>query len=548
MLPFSPIFEIHNDIPKARTLFHNAIGVLEKPTERLLESLESAGCTTFVTEEEYVDLDYKSGFSRFYYMHHSDTKRRCRRIHYFSDTVSHDDLYLMSDKVKATYLGYSVIRPLPEHVTGRSVLDKKVLQKMFPGRYINEERFLPCAASHRVSIAGNQIKFLGVPWMQQDRLVAACASAAIWTANWHMCHMYPADFSRYTTTEITDFAVRFSLATGRSMPTDGLALEQMISALKAMGYEPFLRNSGTAVDCRRNVYHYVESGIPVIAIIAFPVGETSLEYHAVTLVGHTLNRSQPVVKRKSLRVGPRQVYTSYASDFVPRFIAQDDSGGPFRFVELIEWSQYVVDTVAKEKKAAKKERAAKTKVKKSLEAMFPCVVRFDHNAPACEEAFLHALLIPVPLRVTLDGIVAETNARVIVEKQFWPGISAQHLVFRTFLQPSNNLKLWWAPKAPGLGRPPEVGIAIRKHSFPHWVWVTEFASANTLPTDDRVFGQIIQDSSGRGSQDLSDDLIAMVGPDRVVLFYPDPSAPPLDSAQALSEGIAQFRANEVLSE
>jgi len=49
-------------------------------------------CKTVVVEDNYIDLDFRAGFSRFHYLRHHDTRRRCARLHFFlgqSHTAAH---------------------------------------------------------------------------------------------------------------------------------------------------------------------------------------------------------------------------------------------------------------------------------------------------------------------------------------------------------------------------------------------------------------------------------------------------------------------------
>ena len=522
MFTFSPAFHVINDVREIERCFvpvggSFGIGVEDNDcatASRLMQVLTTAGLRSAVLENDYIDADHKTGFSRYYYLHYRDTERRCKRLHFFSVDLTENDIYAMSSTIKSAYLGYMVLRPFPMHKSGRTVLSENVLRQMYPDKVKNELRIATCSAHHVANIAGNAISFLGIPWMQQDGLVAVCASTAIWMANWHMSHLYPTDFRRFTTSQITDLAVRYSLANGRAMPSDGLSVEQMLSSLNAMGYEPLHLVPDNALECHRMVYHYIESGIPVIAILGFPDSEVS---HAVILCGHTLNASTPTITTPG---------SAYTSDFVPHYIAQDDGRGPFRFVEFIDWV------------------SASTRIPKHKDQLADyrgddvCVALFDEDFDSPDVAFVSALLIPVPLRVTLDGWGAERNAQRFVEDRF-PDLP--RLIFRTFLQPSNIYKSWWGPQPHGdLNGPPEVGVQIRKHVLPHWVWVTEFADASDIWSSGVVIGQVVQDSSGRGTSP-DEALIIFVGPSHLTLFAPSSEAQ--TSTQPFSRPIKQYRAS-----
>ena len=223
-----------SDKNEVRRLFCNRSGRLDVASARLLAILSAAGCRTVVEESEYIDSDFRDSYNRFYYLQHRDTPRRCQRLHFFSTIVTPRDLGIIPAKAAFSYLGFAVVRPLPDHRFGRTLLATSVAQSMFGNCYPGEELFLTCAASHTVNLAGNQLGLHGTPWMQQDKLVATCASVSIWTANWHMSNRFPRDFRKFTIARITDLAVQFNMSTGRAMPSAGLTIEQIILALQSL--------------------------------------------------------------------------------------------------------------------------------------------------------------------------------------------------------------------------------------------------------------------------------------------------------------------------
>jgi len=230
--------------------------------------------------------------------------------------------------------------------------------------------------------------------------------------------------------------------------------------------------------------------------------------HAVTLVGHTSSPS-PIRAPEATSVGQYEANIYRSSDFIPRYLAQDDSGGPLRFLEFLSWDQAVNDRIVP--KATRDE----------LKRRFPCVVRVDARMSGKEEvAYLTSLIIPVPLRVTLKSTQAQRNAVELV-KDFLlrDGIGAgRDLVFDTYLCPSNDYKKWWSPLA---GRAPDVAPLVRRHLLPHWIWITEFGVADHWSKKGPVLGHVIQDSSGRGTRQVLDDLIGLIAPDQLALALPD---------------------------
>ena len=229
---------------------------------------------------------------------HNDLPRRCVRLHFFNDLLSADDLANLTKSHHDSYRGFVVIRPLPLSWLGRSVLSDRLLQETVAAEGQPDSFFSTCAAKYRVNLAGNEISVVGAPWLQQDKMVSGLVPPQPY--GWHpgtLTERFAPDFKAHLTPDITDYATSANIDGGRAMPSSGLTTQQIMLALRAMGYEPMIYTSfstRTADLARRQVYHYVESSIPVILGLQFP-GRGG---HAVTVVGHTLNVSSAPITRK----------------------------------------------------------------------------------------------------------------------------------------------------------------------------------------------------------------------------------------------------------
>ena len=433
--PYGADFEIvtfHNDTDCREyltPLLENAEPRLERAAERLL-ALVSRTSKTVIVESNYIDVDYKASFGRFYFLKHRDIGKRCQRLHFFSDHVTDEDLLDLSDELKSSYLGFVVLRPLPAYRLGRSLLSRSVLTQAPSSSAFNDTYHLTCATQYNINIGGNSVPLIGSPWMQQDTMVCACASASLWMANWHLCHRFSPEFTPFTTPQITDLASQYSLDTGRSMPSEGLTVEQMLAALKGMGYGPLIRFPKTATEAVKTVYYYVESSIPVIAILTW---DASRSGHAVTITGHTLRAEYP--QNEKVQESTSGLRFCSSTEFVPRFVLQDDSGGPFRFVELLDW-----------KTAANLGLISAVDIK-VLESRYRCAMVFDRGTQYQKIGYLRSLLVPLPPRVTLHGHDADRQAQAIINRWYMGHneLPARLISTRTFLQPSNDIKSWWSP-------------------------------------------------------------------------------------------------------
>lgn len=480
------------------------MGIWEAPAKRL-KSLLLPICQSVVVEEDYIDLDYRAGFARFYYLRHHDTEHRCRRLHFFSCQLTKEHMIEMPLEIKKQYLGFTVLRPFLSAHLGRSLLSGRlapVIQAM-------GETYITCITGCRANIAGNEIKFYGTPWMEQDTLVSACASAALWMASCYMSQKYHPEFKEYCTPHITDMATRYNVELGRPMPSGGLTVEQMMYALQEMGYEPVPYEPNSASTAHKICYRYVESELPVLIILGFQGGG-----HVVTAVGHTF-KPQIRPKIEKYTVDDKESFSyCHTSDFAKAFIVQDDAGGAFRLLEFVEWNQAIRRGLFRRRGWFSRKQA------EELRRSFGCVAVLDRGTATEEVGLLMAAIVPLPPGITLDGYGAEIRALSLVSLILSSsGIRPPNpLVFRTFLQLSNTLKDRFKPR-PNISR--ILSREIRRHAMSKWVWTTEVADINELLTRQQAMGQVIQDCASHATSPDFFDLIAFHMPGILVTVEPD---------------------------
>ncbi len=140
------------------------------------------GASSVVEEPFYFDRDYLAEFSAFYGVSAAGYPNTCRRLHFFSGDppVTAESFRELLDsradsparrEFQNRYLGFSVVRPLPNAPLGRTVLkwwspDAKVVA---PSR------------DYKVHLAGVRLTVSGLAWQQQDTGTAACATVSIWS-------------------------------------------------------------------------------------------------------------------------------------------------------------------------------------------------------------------------------------------------------------------------------------------------------------------------------------------------------------------------------
>jgi hypothetical protein len=302
--------------------------------------LREQGALTIVVEHCYVDAGYLSDYGNYYARCYASYPRTTRRLHYFArelDEATFTAFVLGTDMELAaalqdSYLGFSVLRPLPETIFGRTCL------RVYPEHDKDQtnRRHFPVRCRYDLSLFGQPLHVDSVAFQEQDREVAACSTAAIWYA----LHGSP---DRVATAQIPSlfqitesaskmYAGRSSTETARSFPSSGLSLSQIEAYFKHRGWECLVagakedRNKNNVVHSamRANLTGYVtaylSAGNPMIVVgnLSVVEGETIAqetdELHAITLLGY--------------RSGLPQLPGDHAQA-INRFYAHDDNIGPF---------------------------------------------------------------------------------------------------------------------------------------------------------------------------------------------------------------------------
>lgn len=96
--------------------------------------LDEMKCRSLLVERKYVDKDFIDDYTKFYAKCFKEYPKYCDRIHFFKQ-FDFDEVrrYLRAPKSKAehsklvknlddAYIGFTVVRPLPWSVVGRTVL------------------------------------------------------------------------------------------------------------------------------------------------------------------------------------------------------------------------------------------------------------------------------------------------------------------------------------------------------------------------------------------------------------------------------------------
>lgn len=292
---------------------------LTKPPKRRKFSL----CRSVLVEENYFDQDFIDSISTFYSKGFRNIDRLCTRLHFFSSRIQSSDItgFKLLEKQQDYYLGFAVVRPLETKELGRSAIK--------PRREEPGIEFHTCRMHSPVNIAGSALFVEAAPYMEQDSRVQTCSSVAIWISSTVMA--YCLDYPKYTTSQIMDYATR-NIVGARAGPTQGLTYEQIMQALKIMGYEPVIFDETDPFEAIYEIYCYVESETPPILLLELP----DSNYHAITALGHAHKRPLESTLQITIeRLGRTILKYCRSSEWVPYFYIHDDQRGIYRELRFL---------------------------------------------------------------------------------------------------------------------------------------------------------------------------------------------------------------------
>ncbi len=281
------------------------------------------GAKTIVVENYYIDHDYTDDYSKYYVRCFAPYRRTCVRLHFFDVPFAHDDLdgliagsnsSLPLDVLTDAYLGFIVVKPLPQSFVGRTCL------RTYPTE--NTGRSYPITRQYDANLFGFRLTVDTLAFQEQDSVAAACATSALWSAfqgtGKLFQHTIPSPI------EITKAATAVNWTNARTLPNSGLTIEQMAAAIRSLSLEPLaisVENDEYLLQIL--LYAYLKGKIPVVLLLM--LGNISVSptttygLHAVTVTGFHLEASAPkAFNGFLLRAGS-----------MDKIYVHDDQVGPF---------------------------------------------------------------------------------------------------------------------------------------------------------------------------------------------------------------------------
>lgn len=292
----------------------------------LFNYLSECGCKSMVLEKNYTDKDYLNDYLHFYASCHQVYPKTCKRLHFFTMSVNSDLIIPEFTNVEElrtlqeNYLGFAVIRPIPGVPIGKTVL-KPYSATNFDSNmgFLKNIRNIFTTKKYEANLLGNSLKTHSLAFQQQDCVVSACATIALWSVLQKTSTQY--GYYTPTTYEITQSA-NLKNSSARPIPSSGLQVNQVMDAIHYFGMEleamdyyddnaKFLVPDIFLSWC----YAYLRGGFPIFLGIDIK-GKGN---HAISLLGYKLGEEHQEFNNN----------VNFIGNSIEKFYAHDDNIGPF---------------------------------------------------------------------------------------------------------------------------------------------------------------------------------------------------------------------------
>ena len=290
-----------------------------KVAQYICRYLYQLDAKTIVIEHIYTDGDYLEDYSAYYVRCFNNYSRHCKRVHFFCNSFdeAHFSRLIVRDSTDGdlatlvkSYLGFIVVRPLPKAVVGRTVL------ATYPSD--NGRRHYTSLRPYRANLFGLDLNIESLAFQEQDTVLAACATVALWSAFHKTSDLFGTFAPRPA--EITKVA-NGAGGTSRAIPSHGLTLLQMAHAVRSVGLEPEVIAVDPTVPLVSVIYSHLKLGLPVV----LGVDIESQGLHALTITGYSMNTARVI----SSEVGQGYSSPPFSGLRINEFYAHDDQIGPF---------------------------------------------------------------------------------------------------------------------------------------------------------------------------------------------------------------------------
>lgn len=271
--------------------------VNKKQFKYIYDYLENLEAKSILLEKNYLDKDYLEDFSRYYIKSFKNKGFITARLHFFDKQITHKDINdLLVDNQKVEdlqvgYLGFMVIKPLAQTFIGKTCF------KLYADFNTPDSDKKCLTREYNVNLFGINLKIDSLAFQEQDKVVSACATTAIWTILQGTPGKLQNDIPACS--EITTNAINHINNSNNFFPKKELSNKQILRALdfEKLKHHSYDLDQTSILDFLNHIKLYIDSNIPLIlGINVYEIRDQSnfnlLAGHAVSILGYKYNFSK----------------------------------------------------------------------------------------------------------------------------------------------------------------------------------------------------------------------------------------------------------------
>jgi hypothetical protein len=294
---------------------------------------------SLLVEHDYINKDFLFDYASYYAFCFQPYPKTCKRVHFWDvklpdDIIAKVCLGSVEESTLFTqhYLGFIVVKPIPVTVIGYSILKTYTNGTAFGNRHFWGLR------NYHIHLLGVVITIESLAFQEQDSVLAACATTAIWS----MLNKAALDYHTVlkSPSQITKDAASLANDGSRLFPNKGLDILQICQAIYNSGLVSEVKKAdfselapdGSLISRVSHSYlkqllnAYSTIGIPIILVVEVPNND-SYGLHAITVSG--FKKEPPVLKAANF------LEISWLADNIDKIYAHDDQHGPFVRVDFL---------------------------------------------------------------------------------------------------------------------------------------------------------------------------------------------------------------------
>lgn len=325
--------------------------VFNKPQiNYIFQYANDLGAKTVLLERDYLDKDYLEDFSRYYVKCFKNGGQRCARLHFFSSVINHSSFSdLLKEgaaeslkEIRDSYIGFTVIKPLVQTFIGKTCL------RLYNNGRDDGRKRICLFRPYSVNLFGINLEVKTTAFQEQDKVVSACATTAIWSA---LHAVQDVNIKQVPAcSEITIDAINFIDGSTNGFPNHGLTNTQILRAIdkQNLKYHSISLSAGTSSDLLDIIRYHIDSKIPLILggeVFARSEDRGSKRYgrykgfkrraqyslggHAVTILGYLQDSNEIYIHDD--RLGPfAKSFLQDVGGKVALFVQERDSNGDWQ--------------------------------------------------------------------------------------------------------------------------------------------------------------------------------------------------------------------------